>query len=67
MIDNIPDDTILDLLVGDKKSEESLAIVLDFLQYTEVLIRHLYWAQKSKKDLKEDGKHLGYLGFENDK
>ncbi|HEX4045102.1 MAG TPA: hypothetical protein VHZ76_05495 [Gammaproteobacteria bacterium] len=66
MSDYISYDTILDLLVGDEKSEESLVIVLNFLQYTEILIRRLYWVQKSKEDLNADSNSLGFLGFKND-
>lgn len=38
--------TILDLLVGDLRTEESLAAVLNFLEYTASVIRHLYRAKK---------------------
>lgn len=63
---NISDETILDLLVGGKKSEESLAAVLNFLTRTESLFRHLYLSKRFKKDIETDSKYLGFLNFEND-
>lgn len=44
---------ILDLLVGDLKTEESLAAVLNFLEHTASIVRHLYWAQRISKNNKE--------------
>jgi hypothetical protein len=61
MNENISYNTILDLLVGDLKSENELATVLNFLEHAKVIIRHLYWAQRFKNDLEEDQKFLGYL------
>jgi hypothetical protein len=61
MNENIPYDTVLDLLVGDLKSEKELLTVLNFLDHTKTVIRHLYWSQRFKKDLEEDQKYLGYL------
>jgi hypothetical protein len=54
-------DTVLDLLVGDLKSEKELSTVLNFLDHTKAIIRHLYWSQRFKSDLEEDRKFLGYL------
>ncbi len=64
MNENIPYDTVLDLLVGDLKSEDELATVLNFLDHAKSVIRHLYWAQKVRNDLEEDRKYLGCLGFD---
>ena len=51
MNENIPYDTVLDLLVGDLKSEDELETVLNFLEHSKSVIRHLYWAQKFKNDV----------------
>ena len=64
MNDNIPYDTVLDLLVGDLKSEDQLGTVLNFLDHTKSVIRHLYWAQRFKQNREEDKKYLGCLGFD---
>ena len=48
MSKNIPYDTILDLLVGDLRSENELTVVLNFLDHTKTVIRHLYWDQHFK-------------------
>jgi hypothetical protein len=61
MNENIPYDTVLDLLVGDLKSEKELSTVLNFLDRTKAVIHHLYWSQRFKNDLEEDRKFLGYL------
>jgi hypothetical protein len=61
MNENIPYNTLLDLLVGDLKSEKELSIVLNFLDHTKAIIRHLYWSQRFKNDMEEDRKFLGYL------
>lgn len=49
MNDNIPYNTVLDLLVGDLKSENELATVLNFLDHAKSVIQHLYWMQRFKK------------------
>lgn len=50
MNQNIPYDTVLDLLVGDFKSPEELQIVLNFLDHTKSVLRLLYWSQKFKNE-----------------
>jgi hypothetical protein len=37
---NISNDSILNLLVGDLKSEESLMYVLNFLEHTTTIVRY---------------------------
>jgi hypothetical protein len=64
MNENIPYDTVLDLLVGDLKSKDELATVLNFLDHTKSIIRHLYWVQRLKNDMAEDKKFLGDLRSE---
>ncbi len=61
MNENISYDTMLDLLVGDLKSEKELSTILNFLENAKTVIRHLYWLQRCKNDLEEDRKFLGYL------
>lgn len=61
---NIYHDTIVDLLVGDLKSENELITVLNFLDHIKTVINHLYWAKRFKNDHKEDRKYLGFLGFD---
>ena len=46
MNEKISYEVILDFLVGDLKTEDSLATVLNFLEHTASVIRHLYWAKK---------------------
>ena len=46
MSEKISYDTILNLLAGDLKTEDSLAAVLNFLEHTASVIRHLYWAKR---------------------
>ena len=55
---NIPNDLILNLLVGDLKSEESLMYVLNFLEHTTTIVRYLYWTQRLKNNHDEDKKYL---------
>lgn len=50
--EKISHDTILDLLVGDLKSEDNLASVLNFLEHTTSVIRHLYWAKRISRENK---------------
>lgn len=64
MNENIPYNTVLDLLMGDLKSENELATVLNFLDHAKNVIQHLYWIQRFKKDREEDRKYLGFLGFD---
>ena len=59
MSENISYDTLLDLLVGDLKSDDELATVLNFLNHAKSVIRQLYWSQRFKKDIEEDRKYLG--------
>ncbi len=53
MNDKISYDAILDLLVGDLKTEESLAAVLNFLEHTASVVRLLYWAKRISQENKE--------------
>lgn len=55
---NISNDSILNLLVGDLKSEESLMHVLNFLEHTTTIVRYLYWAQRFKNNHEEDKKYF---------
>jgi hypothetical protein len=64
MNENISYDTLLDALVGDLKSAKELATVLNFLDHTKAVIRHLYWARRFKDDMEVDKKLLGYLKVE---
>jgi len=59
MSENISYNTLLDLLVGDLKSDDELATVLNFLNHAKNVIRQLYWSQRYKKDMEDDGKYLG--------
>jgi hypothetical protein len=45
-------DTVLDLLVGDLKTEDSLAAVLNFLEHTASIIRLLHFAKLSSRENK---------------
>lgn len=47
-------DTLFDYLVGDLKSKEELAKVLNFLDNIKTIINHLYWARQFKQDLEKD-------------
>jgi hypothetical protein len=51
MNENIPYDTVLDLLVGDLRTEDSLIAVLNFLEYTASVVRLLYWHTKFKNEV----------------
>ena len=64
MSDPIFYNAVLDLLVGDLKSEDELATVLNFLEHVKSVIGYLYWTRKFKQDREDDGKYLGYLGFD---
>ena len=55
---NISNDSILNLLVGDLKSEESLKYALNFLEHTTTIVRYLYWTQRLKNNHEEDKKYL---------
>ena len=48
--------TLLDLLVGDLKTEDSLAAVLNFLEHTVSIVRHLYWVQRISRENREKNK-----------
>ena len=50
MSDNIPYETIKNLLVGDYGSENDLAVVLSFLKKATSVIRQLYWDQRIKNE-----------------
>ena len=57
MSNNISYEVIKNLLMGDSKSDDELAIVLDFLEHTASVIRNLYWAHRIKygdKTVKQD-------------
>lgn len=47
---NISYDTLLDLLVGDLKTEESLAAVLNFLEHTTSMVRLLYLSKRLSQE-----------------
>ena len=61
MNENIAYDTILDMLVGNLKSEKELSTILNFLENAKAIIHYLYWSKRLKNDLEEDQKFLGYL------
>jgi hypothetical protein len=54
---DISNDAILNILVGDLKSEESLMYVLNFLEHTTTIIRYLYWTQRLKNNHDADKKY----------
>lgn len=56
---NISYDVILDLLVGDNKSERELENVLNFLNHAVSIIRLLCWSQRFKNNQEEDRKCVG--------
>jgi hypothetical protein len=49
MNENISYDTLLGLLVGDLRSEDELAVALNFLGHAKTVIRQLYWAKMEEK------------------
>ncbi len=54
MNENISYETLLDLLVGDFKSEKELAVILNFLEHIKSIVRHLQWSQCLKNEKQED-------------
>lgn len=57
MSENISNESLLNCLVGDLKSEESLMHVLNFLEHTTTIVRYLYWMQRLKNNHEEDKKY----------
>lgn len=49
-------DILLDILMGDLKTEDSLATVLNFLEHAASVIRHLYWAKRINRENSENKK-----------
>ena len=54
MSEKISYNTVLDLLVGDLKTEEHLTVVLNFLEHTASVIRHLRLAQRINRESREE-------------
>jgi hypothetical protein len=64
MSEDISYDSILNLLVGDLKSEESLMHVLNFLEHTTTIVRYLYWTVRFKNNHEADKKYLSCVPLE---
>lgn len=52
--ENISYDTLMSLLIGDLKTKQSLAAVLNFLKHTTSVVRTLYWSKCMEEDLKKE-------------